>query len=57
MVGHEERGLSKATLAACDRVGFVPLLGRVGSLNVATAAALALYEVRRQEWTAPEAEA
>ena len=57
VVGHEEHGLSKATLATCDRVGFVPLLGRVGSLNVATATALALYEVRRQEWTAPEPEA
>jgi tRNA (guanosine-2'-O-)-methyltransferase len=52
VIGHEEHGLSKATLAACDHVGFVPLLGRVGSLNVATATALALYEARRQEWTA-----
>jgi tRNA (guanosine-2'-O-)-methyltransferase len=52
VVGHEEHGLSKAALATCDRVGFVPLLGRVGSLNVATATALALYEARRQEWTA-----
>jgi tRNA (guanosine-2'-O-)-methyltransferase len=52
VIGHEEHGLSKATLAACDHVGFVPLLGRVGSLNVATATAVALYEARRQEWTA-----
>jgi tRNA (guanosine-2'-O-)-methyltransferase len=49
-VGHEDRGLSPGVLAACDRVGFLPLLGRVGSLNVATAAALAVYEARRQEW-------
>ena len=49
-VGHEDRGLSAATLDACDAVGFIPLLGRVGSLNVATAAAMALYEARRQAW-------
>ena len=56
VVGHEERGLSRTAMAGCDRVGFVPLLGRVGSLNVATATALALYEVRRQEWTATDAD-
>lgn len=50
-VGHEERGLSPATLAACDAVAFVPQLGRVGSLNVATATGMALYELRRREWT------
>jgi tRNA (guanosine-2'-O-)-methyltransferase len=49
-IGHEDRGLSAACREACDELGFVPLLGRVGSLNVATAAAIALYEVRRQEW-------
>ena len=53
-VGHEDRGLSAACLAACDAVGFIPLLGRVGSLNVATAAAMALYEARRQQWPAPD---
>ncbi len=50
-VGHEDRGLSKAALAACDALAYVPMLGRVGSLNVATATAIALYEVRRRAWT------
>ena len=50
VVGHEDRGLSPATLDACDAVGFVPQLGKIGSLNVATAAAIALYEARRQHW-------
>jgi tRNA (guanosine-2'-O-)-methyltransferase len=50
-VGHEDHGLSPATLAACDAVGFLPQMGRVGSLNVATATAIALYELRRREWT------
>jgi tRNA (guanosine-2'-O-)-methyltransferase len=52
VVGHEERGLSKTTLEACHGFAFAPQLGKVGSLNVAAATAIALYEVRRQEWTA-----
>lgn len=51
VVGHEDRGCTPATLAACDAVAFLPLLGKVGSLNVATAASIALYEVRRQLWS------
>lgn len=49
-LGNEDHGLAPATLAACDSVAFLPLLGRVGSLNVATAAAIAMYEIRRQGW-------
>ena len=49
-LGHEDRGLSAATLGACDAVAFIPQLGRVGSLNVANAAAIAMYEVRRRRW-------
>ena len=48
--GHEERGLSPGVLAACDEVAFIPQLGRVASLNVAHAAAIAVYEARRREW-------
>jgi tRNA (guanosine-2'-O-)-methyltransferase len=51
VVGHEDRGCPPATLEACDAVAFLPLLGRVGSLNVATAASIACYEVRRRAWT------
>lgn len=51
-VGNEIRGLTSTALAYCDAVGYVPLIGRVGSLNVATAAALGLYEARRQAWHA-----
>jgi len=49
-LGHEERGLSATTLDACDAVAFIPQLGRVGSLNVATAAGIALYELNRRGW-------
>ena len=51
VLGHEDHGLSKDTIDLCDEVGFIPQLGRVGSLNVAAAAAIAIYEARRQQWT------
>lgn len=50
VLGHEDHGVSQAALAAADAVAYLPQLGRVGSLNVATAAALAIYEMRRREW-------
>jgi tRNA (guanosine-2'-O-)-methyltransferase len=54
VLGHEDRGVSANGLAACDAVAFLPQLGRVGSLNVASAAAMGCYEVRRQGWAAGE---
>ena len=54
VVGHEDHGLAPATINACDEVAFVPQLGRVGSLNVAAATAIALYETRRQEWASDD---
>jgi tRNA (guanosine-2'-O-)-methyltransferase len=51
VVGHEDRGLSKAALDQVDELVYIPQLGRIGSLNVAVAAAIALAEVRRQGWT------
>ena len=55
VLGHEDRGLSAAALSAVDDVAYIPTPGKVGSLNVAVACAIALYEARRQEWTAPPA--
>ncbi len=49
-LGHEDRGCSPALLAAADQVAYIPQVGRVGSLNVAAAAAIALAEARRREW-------
>ncbi len=51
VVGSENHGLSKPVLARCDDLGFIPQLGRVGSLNVAAATAIAIYETRRQHWS------
>jgi tRNA (guanosine-2'-O-)-methyltransferase len=49
-LGNEDRGCSASLLAAADQVAYIPQLGRVGSLNVAAAAAIALAEARRREW-------
>jgi tRNA (guanosine-2'-O-)-methyltransferase len=49
-LGNEDHGCSPALLAAADAVAYIPLVGRVGSLNVAAAAAIVLAEARRREW-------
>jgi tRNA (guanosine-2'-O-)-methyltransferase len=49
-VGNEDHGCSAALLAAADVIAYIPQPGKVGSLNVASATAIALAEVRRREW-------
>ena len=49
-IGNEDHGCSPALLAACDAAAYIPQVGRVGSLNVAVAAAIALADARRREW-------
>lgn len=46
--GHEERGVSAPVLTAAETSVYIPQLGRIGSLNVAAAAAIAIHELRRQ---------
>ncbi len=48
VLGHEDRGVKKDTLAVVDACVFLPQLGKVGSLNVAQAGTVALYEASRQ---------
>lgn len=47
-LGGEEKGLRALTRKVCDRLLGLPMRGRVGSLNVATAASALLYEAVRQ---------
>ena len=47
-LGGEEKGLRRRTRELCDGLLGLPMRGRVGSLNVATAAAALLYEAVRQ---------
>jgi 23S rRNA (guanosine2251-2'-O)-methyltransferase len=48
VLGAEGRGLRPLVRRACDEEVAIPLGGRVGSLNVSVAAALLLFEARRQ---------
>ena len=47
-LGGEEKGLRARTRQICDRMIGLPMRGKVGSLNIATAAAAVLYEAVRQ---------
>ena len=51
-LGNEDHGCSAALLAVADAVAYIPQPGRVGSLNVAVAAAVAMAEARRRAWAA-----
>ncbi len=46
VVGHEDHGVTKATLAVCDAAVFVPMYGKGLSLNVHVALAVVLYHLR-----------
>ena len=48
VLGAEGAGLSRLVRERCDVVVSIPMRGRIGSLNVSAAAALATYEVARQ---------
>ena len=48
--GNEDHGCTAALLAVADAVTYIPQSGRVGSLNVAVAAAVAMAEARRRSW-------
>ena len=48
VLGSEAHGISPAVLAACDEAVAIPMANEVDSLNVANAAAVFLFEARRQ---------
>ncbi len=50
-VGTEKQGLTDAALTAADERVRIPMVGRVNSLNAATAAAVVVYEAVRQRST------
>lgn len=43
VVGHEDHGVTKATLAACDGAVFLPMYGKGLSLNVHVALSIVVY--------------
>jgi 23S rRNA (guanosine2251-2'-O)-methyltransferase len=48
VIGGEGAGVSRLVLDRADHRVSIPMAGRVGSLNASAAAAVALFEVRRQ---------
>jgi len=47
-MGDERAGLSKRALEACDELAFIPMSGRVDSLNVGVAAGIILFAAKRK---------
>lgn len=45
VVGHEDHGVTKSTLAKCNGIVFVPMYGQGRSHNVQTALSIVLYHV------------
>lgn len=50
VMGAEDKGISRDVLALCDAEAGIPLVGRIESLNVGAAAAIVLFEARRQRF-------
>ncbi len=46
VVGHEDHGITKATLALCDQAVFIPMWGKGASLNVHVALGVVVYHIR-----------
>jgi len=53
LLGSEGTGLPADLLAAADLQVAIPMTGTAESLNLAVAAGILLYEVRRRTWTRP----
>jgi TrmH family RNA methyltransferase len=51
VVGEEKYGLTQTWLDQADIAARIPMVGRINSLNVATSAAVVIYEAIRQRRT------
>jgi 23S rRNA (guanosine2251-2'-O)-methyltransferase len=49
VLGAEDRGLSPNVKKRCDDVVKIPSHGRIASLNVAVAGAIAMFEIARRK--------
>lgn len=46
VVGHEDHGVTRATLAKCDSSVFIPMWGKGASLNVHVALSIVVFHIR-----------
>ncbi|MCA9971527.1 MAG: hypothetical protein KC425_14990 [Anaerolineales bacterium] len=49
VVGHEDHGVTKAVLGACDTAVFLPMYGKGLSLNVHVALSIVLYHILHRD--------
>lgn len=49
VVGHEDHGVTKATLSVCDGAVFLPMYGKGLSLNVHVALSIVIYHLLHKE--------
>lgn len=50
IIGSEGKGLRRLTKTSCDFLIKIPMQGKIGSLNAAVAAGIALFEIKRQQY-------
>lgn len=48
VIGQEDKGLRKLTSQNCDQLAKIPMQGKIASLNLSVATAIALFETQRQ---------
>ena len=55
VVGSEGHGMGRLVRETCDHVVYIPMFGKVSSLNAGVAGGIALFEIRRQREVAEKA--
>jgi len=48
VIGSEGEGMGRLVSEKCDFIVNIPMQGKISSLNAAVAAAIIMYEIRRQ---------
>ena len=49
VIGNEGEGISRLVREKCDFIAEIPMWGKIDSLNASVAAAVLIYEAKRQQ--------